>query len=148
MLKAKDIMEKDVITFSLETDIILAAKILIENSINGAPVVDENGVLVGILCQSDLITQQKNIKMPSIFTFLDGYIPLTSFKKFEKDIKKITALKVKDAMTKDPVTVDPDTDISHIAMFMVDKHFHTLPVIYNGKLVGIVGKEDVLKTFL
>ncbi len=148
MLTAKDIMKKDVITFSLETDIVPAAKTLIDNSINGAPVVDDKGVVAGILCQSDLITQQKNIKMPSIFTFLDGYIPLTSLKKFEKDIKKIAAIKVKDAMTKDPVTVDPDTDIGHIAMLMVDKHFHTLPVIDNGKLVGIVGKEDVLKTFL
>ena len=148
MLTAKDIMEKDVITFSLKTDIVPAAKTLVDNSINGAPVVDDNGVLVGILCQSDLITQQKNIKMPSIFTFLDGYIPLTSFKKFENDIKKIAAIKVKDAMTKDPVTVDPDTDIGHIAMLMVDKNFHTLPVIYNEKLVGIIGKADVLKTLL
>ena len=148
MLKAKDIMEKDVLSFSLETDIVPAAKMLIDNNINGAPVVDDKGVVVGILCQSDLITQQKNIKTPSIFTFLDGYIPLTSFKKFENDIKKIAAIKVKDAMTKDPVTVDPDTDIGHIAMLMVDKNFHTLPVIYNEKLVGIIGKVDVLKTLL
>ncbi|WDN88560.1 hypothetical protein BuS5_01528 [Desulfosarcina sp. BuS5] len=148
MLKAKDIMKKDVIFFSLETDIVPAAKSLIDNNINGAPVVDDMGVVVGILCQSDLIAQQKNIKLPSIFTLLDGYIPLTSFKKLEKDIKKIAAIKVKDAMTKNPVTIDPDTDVGHMAMLMVDKNFHTLPVIDNGKLVGIIGKEDVLKTLL
>ena len=147
MLTAQDIMEKNVISFSPETDIVPAAKTLIEKNINGAPVMDDNGLLVGILCQSDLITQQKDIKIPSIFSFLDGYLPLASFKKFENDMKKITALKVKDAMTKNPVTVDPDTDIGHIAMLIVDKNFHTLPVIHNKKLVGIIGKKDVLKIF-
>ena len=148
MLKAQDIMEKNVISFFPETDIVPAAKTLIEKNINGAPVMDDTGVVVGILCQSDLIAQQKNITIPSIFTLLDGYIPLTSFKKFEKDIKKIAAIKVKDAMTKNPVSIDPDTDIGYIAMLMVDKNFHTLPVIDNGELVGIIGKEDVLKTLL
>jgi CBS domain-containing protein len=148
MLKAKDIMKKDVIFFSPETDIVPAAKTLIDNKINGAPVLDDKKVVVGILCQSDLIAQQKNIKIPSIFTLLDGYIPLTSFKKLEKDIKKIAAIKVKDAMTKNPVTIDPDTEIDRIAMLMVDKNFHTLPVVDNGKLVGIIGKEDILKTLL
>ncbi len=148
MLTAKDIMQKDVIFFAPETDIVSAAKTLIENNINGAPVLDNKGAVVGILCQSDLIAQQKNIKTPSIFTLLDGYIPLTSFKQFEKDVKKITAIKVKDAMTQDPVTIYPDTDVGHIATLMVDKNFHTLPVISDEELVGIVGKEDVLKTIL
>ena len=148
MLKAKNIMKKDVIYVSPQTDIVHAAKILIEKNINGVPVMDDEGTLVGILCQSDLIAQQKNIKIPSLFTLLDGYIPLASFKKFEEDIQKIAAIKVEDAMTKNPVTINPGTDIGEIAMLMVDKNFHTLPVLYNEKLVGIIGKKDILKTLL
>jgi CBS domain-containing protein len=55
---------------------------------------------------------------------------------------------VEQAMTPKPVTVDPDTDIEDVARLMVDKNYHTLPVLDGGKVVGIVGKEDILKTLL
>jgi len=103
---------------------------------------------VGILCQSDLIAQQKKIPIPSLFTFLDGFIPLTSLKKIEKSIQKIAAITVRNAMTKNPVSVHPDTDIEEIAALMVDKGFHTIPVEDKGKLVGIIGKEDILQTLV
>jgi CBS domain-containing protein len=47
-----------------------------------------------------------------------------------------------------PVTVGPETDIEDIARLMVDKKYHTLPVMEGDKIVGVVGKEDVLKTLL
>jgi len=148
MLKVKDIMTKRPVTVSPETEISQAARLLLENRINGVPVVDEAGRVVGILCQSDLISQQKNLPIPSLFTFLDGYIPLTSSKQIEKEARKIAAITVAQAMTPDPVVVGPETSIQAVAALMVDNNFHTLPVVDEGELVGIVGKEDVLKTLL
>ena len=148
MLKVKDIMTREPITVSPQTEIASAAKILLENRINGLPVVDDSGKLVGILCQSDLVAQQKNIPIPSIYTLLEGFIPLTSIKRIDKEVEKIAALKVEQAMTPDPVTVGPETEIEDVARLMVDKKYHTLPVVENGEIVGIVGKEDVLKTLL
>ena len=103
---------------------------------------------MGILCQSDLIAQQKSIPIPSLFTLLDGYIPLTLLSRLDKEVEKIAATKVDHAMTPDPTTVTSDTDIDKVAALMVEKNYHTLPVVDGGKLVGIVGKEDVLKTLL
>lgn len=148
MLKVKEIMTRNPITVSPQTEIAAAAEILLEKRINGLPVIDDSGKLVGILCQSDLVAQQKSIPIPSVFTLLDSFIPLTSLKRIDKEVKKIAALKVEQAMTPDPVTVGPETDIEDVARLMVDKKYHTLPVIENGKIVGIVGKEDVLKTLL
>jgi CBS domain-containing protein len=148
MLKVKDIMTKEVISVSPETEIVTAAKILLENRINGLPVIDPFGRLVGILCQSDLVAQQKAIPVPSVFTLLESFIPLTSIKRIDKEVEKIAALTVKQAMTPNPVTVDPETDIEDVAKLMVDKKYHTLPVMEGDKLVGIVGKEDVLRTLL
>lgn len=148
MKTAKEIMTTAVITLSPETGIIEAAKLLLEHSINGAPVVDHDGRVVGILCQSDLVAQQKQIPLPSLFTMLGGYISLTSTKHWDKEVRKIAALTVTDAMTPDPVTIAPDTPLDAIAGLMVDKNLHTLPVVENGRLVGIIGKEDVLKTLL
>jgi CBS domain-containing protein len=148
MLKVKDIMTKEVISVSPETEIANAAKILLEKRINGMPVMDAFGRLVGIICQSDLVAQQKAIPVPSVFTLLESYIPLTSIKRIDKEMEKIAALTVKEAMTLEPVTVSPETDIEEVAKLMVDNKYHTLPVVEGGKVVGIVGKEDVLKTLL
>ena len=68
MLKVKNIMTKELITVSPETEIVHATKLLLENRINGVPVTDETGKLVGILCQSDLIAQQKKLAIPSFPT--------------------------------------------------------------------------------
>ncbi len=148
MITAKDIMTREVITISPDTEIAQAAKLLLTNRINGVPVIDDAGKLVGILCQSDLIIQQKNIPIPSLFTLLDGFISLTSSKKLDKEVEKIAATKVADAMTPNPVTVNSDTGIEDVAALMVEKSYHTLPVVDAGNLVGIVGKEDVLRTLI
>jgi CBS domain-containing protein len=147
MIKAKDIMTSNPVTITPDMEIVNAAKTLLENRINGVPVI-EKGKLIGILCQSDLISQQKRFPMPSIFTFLDGFIPLQSNKDIEKTVKKIAATVVRDAMTPDPATVTPDADIEEIAGLMIDKNFHTIPVVKAGKLVGVIGKEDILKTLI
>ncbi len=148
MLKVKDIMTRELITVSPETEIVHATKLLLENHINGIPVTDETGKLVGILCQSDLIAQQKKLPTPSFFRLLNGLIPMTSMKQIEKQVQKITATTVAQAMTKNPVTVQPDTSIEEVAALMVDKNFHTIPVMDEGKLVGILGKEDILRTLI
>ena len=69
-------------------------------------------------------------------------------KSLEKEAQKIAATTVGDAMTPDPVSVAPDTSIETLAALMVNSNFHTLPVVEDGKLVGVVGKEDVLRTLV
>lgn len=148
MIRVRDLMTADVITLTPDTEITKAARVLLDNRINGAPVVDDNNRLLGILCQSDLIAQQKRFPVPTLFTILDGYIPLSSTRQIEREVRKIAALTVSEAMTPDPVTVGPDTELEKVAGLMVDKNLHTLPVVEGGRLVGVIGKEDVLKTLL
>jgi len=148
MITVRDIMTTNLITVTQDMDIAGAAKILLDNRINGVPVVNDSGQLVGILCQSDLITQQKKLPIPTLFTFLDGLIRLTSMKQLEKQVGKIAALTVSEAMTPKPVTVKLDTRLETVAALMVDSNFHTLPVVEDSNLVGVIGKEDVLRTLL
>ena len=148
MRTAQDIMTREVITINPEADITEAVKILLDKGINGLPVVDDAGKLVGILCQSDLVRMQKNLPIPSLFTLLDGFVPLSSSALLEAEVKRIAASKVSDAMSTKVVTVPPDMTIDEIAALMVDKKFHTLPVTDKGRLLGIVGKKDVIKTLI
>ncbi|WP_272699895.1 CBS domain-containing protein [Desulfovibrio sp. Fe33] len=147
MLTAKDIMTTECITFTPETDITVAARTLLEKKINGAPVMEGDEV-VGVLCQSDLVAQQKKVTLPSFFTLLDGVFPLSSHDELEREMTKVAALKVGDAMTPAPTFVHPDTSIEDVATMMANEKLYTLPVVENGKLKGVVGKEDVLKTLL
>ncbi len=148
MQTARDIMSTEIITVTPETEIAQAARLLLDNRINGLPVVDTQGRLVGIVCQSDLIVQQKRVRVPSLFTFLDGYITLTSTRHFEREVEKIAASQVRQAMTPDPASVSPDTAIEDVATLMVEKNYHTLPVVADGRLVGVIGKEDMLRTIM
>ncbi|MDD5722961.1 MAG: CBS domain-containing protein [Syntrophales bacterium] len=148
MLKAGDIMTKKVIVVHPETEIVQAARLLLEHHINGLPVVDQGGRLEGMICQDDLITQQKKIPLPSYFILLDSLIPLTSQKDLEKALKKMSAVTVAEAMTPNPITVDPETELEEIATLMVKHNIHTVPVLDKGTLVGIIGKEDILKTLM
>ena len=148
MVRVKDVMTTDVITVSQDMEIAKAARILLEKGINGVPVIDADGKLVGILCQSDLVAQQKAFPLPSVFTLMDGLMPLTSIKRLEKQIEKIAAATVGEAMSPEPVTVSPQTSIEEVASMMVDKNYHTIPVMEDHMLVGVVGKEDILKMLI
>ncbi|MHC1728465.1 MAG: CBS domain-containing protein [Syntrophobacteraceae bacterium] len=148
MLRAKDIMTREVLTVTPETEVADIAKLLLERHLNGVPVVDEKDNIVGIVCQSDLIAEQKKVSLPSFFNLLDSFIPISSTRKAEKEVQKITAMKAADAMTPDPVTISPETALDEIASIMVNRNYHTLPVTEDGKLVGIVGKEDILRTLV
>jgi CBS domain-containing protein len=148
MLRAKDIMTKEVITVYPDTEITHAAHLLLHNHISGLPVVDKEGRLKGIICQSDLIAQQRKIPLPSFFILLDGTIPLTSSRHIAKEVKKMAAITVAEAMTPKPITVDPEAALEDIATVMVKHNIHTLPVLDDGRLVGIIGKEDILRTLM
>jgi CBS-domain-containing membrane protein len=148
MRKAKDIMTRDVITVELDMEVVHAAKLLLDHHINGLPVVDKEGNLKGIICQSDLVVQQRKVPLPSFFIMLDSFVPLASPRNIEKELKKMSALTVRKAMTTNPVTIGPDTDLEDIATLMVKHTIHTLPVVEQGKIVGIIGKEDILRTLI
>jgi CBS domain-containing protein len=148
MLKAKDIMTREVITVDPETEIVQTANLMLEKHLSGLPVVDKEGHLKGIICQSDLMAQQRKIPLPSFFILLDSPIQLTSSQQIENEIKKIAAIKVSEAMTPDPLTIDPEASLEDIATLMVKHKIHTVPVLERGWLVGIIGKEDILRTLM
>lgn len=148
MRTARDIMTPDPITIGPEATIAEAVKVLLEKKFNGLPVVDEDGRVLGVICQSDLVAQQQHMEVPSVFTLLGGFVPMPGWKKAEESFMKMSALVVREAMTPDPVTASPDTPIEDLASLMVKNKFYSLPVVEGGKLVGIIGKEDILRTLV
>jgi len=144
MLKAKDIMTKEVISVKPETTIEELARLLMKQQISGAPVVDDKGKIVGIVTENDLISKNSRLHIPTILRLFDAYIPLGT-SKMESDIRKMAASTVEDICTKEIITVDEEASVEYIATIMTEKRIHILPVVREGKLVGIIGKKDMIK---
>ena len=144
MIKATDIMTREVITVSEKTTLEEFARILIENHISGTPVIDRDGDLKGIATENDLINRNRKLHIPTILRLFDAFIPLGN-SRLEEEIKKIAASHVHDIMTREVVTINQDTSLEDIATVMMEKNIHLLPVVQGGKVVGIVGKKDLIK---
>jgi len=148
MLKAVDIMTKEVKTVTEETSVRDLARILTENRIGSVPVVDADGKLIGIVTESDLIEQDKNLHIPTVISLFDWIIYLESEKKFERELKRMTARTVGDIYTRDVITIAPSTPVSEIADTMSNRKIHTLPVVDEGRLVGIVSRIDIIRSMV
>ncbi len=144
MIKAKDIMSSAVITVSPGTTVEELGRLFIERGISGVPVVDEQQKLFGVVTENDLIKRSGGFHIPTIIRLFDAFIPLGA-SSMEKEIQRMSASKVSEICTRTVITVDPEASLQEIATIMSEKGVHHLPVVSSGKLVGIIGKADVIK---
>jgi CBS domain-containing protein len=146
MLSAKELMSTDVITVTGTTPVQELAKILSDNKISGAPVVDDQGRVIGVVTESDLIDQNKIVHIPTVVAILDSFLFLESPGKMEKELKKMTGILVEDIFADQVITVQQDTPLDEVATLMAEKKVHTLPVLDGEKLVGVIGKSDIIRS--
>ncbi|MCF6187656.1 MAG: CBS domain-containing protein [Desulfobulbaceae bacterium] len=146
MKKAQDIMTTEVITANASMPVKELAKLLFEHHIGGMPVYDDDKKVIGVVTESDLIDQNKKVHIPTVVAILDSFIFLESPEKLEKDIKKMAATIVGDICSRELVSVQPDTPLDEVATLMAEQQVHTLPVMDDDKLVGVIGKSDIIRT--
>ena len=145
MKTARDIMTKNVVTVRKDQPISDLSQLFIKNHFNGVPVLDDAGKVAGVVTQGDLIEQNKNLHIPTVIALFDAVLFIDSEKKFESDVKKLTGSKIEDIYNKNAITVSMDVGLNEITTLMADKDIHTLPVLDGDKLVGIIGKKDVIR---
>lgn len=150
-MKIEDIMNKDVITCAPGDSLSHLANLFKENHISGLPVVDK-GKVVGLVSETDLLKLFKmpefsnELWLPSPFEIIE--IPIRNLVQIEETKKALENLKlrpVKDIMTKDVHAISPQDDLEDASSIMVKYKINRLPVIDNGKLVGIVARSDILR---
>jgi len=144
-IKAKDIMTEKILSVRPETTVKEVAHFFLQHKISGAPVLNENNELVGIVTEGDLIFRDANVHLPTVVTIFDSIVYLESPHKYEHELQKIVGGQVADIMTRDIITITPDTDLQEMATIMHEKKRHLLPVLEEGRLVGIIGKADLVR---
>jgi CBS domain-containing protein len=112
---ARDIMTHKVYTTRPETSVQEVAQLLSSQRISGTPVVDDKGQIVGIVTEADIIG------------------------KVDRE-----GLHVADIMCRELITVDEETAVSEIASLLTERRIKRVPVVHNGKLVGIVSRADIV----
>ena len=126
------IMTKDLITLSLNDSLYSAEKRMKVNHIRHMPVVDGDE-LIGLVSLADL----------QRVSFIDAYS-----KEGTEDTPVYNMLSIRDLMIKNPLTASPKTTILEVSKLLASKEFHSLPVVDDGKLVGIITTTDLLHYFI
>lgn len=146
MKKAKDIMTTDVITVHPKDNVEKLARLLLEHKISGLPVVDDDGKLVGVVSEGDLVFQEKQVRNPFYVVLFDSPIYLERPKRFIEDVKRAVAREVGDLMSSSPYTVGPEATVQTVATIITEKGVNRVPVVDpNGKLVGIISRQDIIR---
>ena len=143
---ARDIMTPEPVTVGPEVSVTEAAKLMVERHIGALPVVD-GGVLLGLVTEGDLIMSDVRLQFPTYIHLLDGFImypPATT--RFEHELKKAVAARVKDVMTAEPITVQASASVEDVATLLVERDVSRVPVLDDDVLVGIITKSDVVRS--
>ena len=155
-MNARDIMTADVETVAPDDDVGQVLTRLAKADFNGFPVVDEDGTLVGIVTQGDLVglfqSHDRTLWIPIGFPpFLESltYGFDLSWDELDVGIDMVrnAGKPISDVMTTDVVTVAPDDDLDTVLALLADEErdINRLPVVEDGTVVGIVARQDVLR---
>lgn len=140
-MKAKDIMTDRVVTVSPQHSVRHAAQIMLDHGISGLPVIDDEGGLVGIITEGDLL---RRVELGSA-GLVGALRSPDQVRQHARDYIRSHSWKVGDLMTENVIVIDEETPVGRIAALMEERHVKRLPVMRNDTLRGIVSRADLLR---
>lgn len=139
------IMRTDVPTVSLDDSIPFIAKTLVDNKLTGVPVV-ENDKIIGIITESDIITREANVDVPTPVPFLDAIFMADAGPDFEDELRRVLAVDARQLMSSPVYNIRSSATLAQVATLMIDRHINTVPVVdEHMNLVGIVSRADIVR---
>ncbi len=144
-------MKSPVITVNPDDTLADVARILSENRISGAPVVDEEGSLIGIISEKDLIakSQTLNVRVSyDIFGWISPQASVRDMARFTKGLAALGDMAVREVMTSRVLTVSPAESLENAAKLIAKRNVNRLPVVDGSRLVGIISRADLLRAIV
>jgi CBS-domain-containing membrane protein len=139
-MRVQDVMTSDVITVGRDASVQKAARLMVDHGVSGLPVVDAEGAVIGIVTEADLIVRQAAPRArhwwEQLFADPDA---------LARDYQKAAGTIVGEVMTTAVMTVSPDLRVDTAARILVDRGVRRLPVVRDGRLVGILARADLVK---
>ena len=146
----RQVMTTDVLTFRPADTVETAARALSERQLGGAPVVDDDGTVVGLIEDDDLIVQDTRLHFPTVISIFGAYLELpSSVRHFEADLRKAVGATVGDVMDADAPTCRPDDTLETVATALHDRNSSRMAVVDDdGRLVGLVSRGDLVRAIV
>jgi CBS domain-containing protein len=141
-MRVAEVMQPDPVTVQPGASIKDAARLLVEHGISGLPVVDAEGRVVGVLSETDLLFKEKGEPDPP------GWLERLLNPFLLREREKFEARTVGEAMTAPAETISPRSSVASAAKVMLGAGVTRLPVVRDGKLVGIVTRADLVRAFV
>jgi CBS domain-containing protein len=139
-VRIEEVMTRDVTVVSPDTSLREVARLLSERGISGVPVCDGTGRVVGVVSEGDILAKEEGLG-------LDVRSPLAWLVDDGRDRSKAAAVTAGEAMTAPAIVVRPREQVSQAARRMVERGVNRLPVVEDGRLVGIVTRADLVRAF-
>jgi len=141
-MNASDVMVRNVITIGPKALVSEAAKLLSENDISAVPVIDEQGNVAGILSEADLMRREEIGTEKKHYGWLEAVMPATML---AEEFAHSHGKKVEEVMSKHVVSAKADTPLGEIATLLERNRIKRVPIIEQGKIVGIVSRANLVQ---
>jgi CBS domain-containing protein len=145
MMTVRDAMTRSVLTVPLIAPLREVAQVLVDNGISGVPVVDVDGTVLGVVSEADLLVKEQG---PGAIR----HRPLARFlgesRKVRAQVLKLEAITAAEAMTSPAVTISSGRPIHDAAEIMTTRRINRLPVVDDGRLVGIISRADLVRAYV
>lgn len=137
-MNVRDIMTRNPITIEPDAAVGTAIDLMVERRIRHLPVVDQAGTVVGVITDRDL-------RSAALAPALEEYLSESARRRLREIGTTLEALRVRDAMTPRPITTSPEVTARQAAAIMLEHRIGSLPVVENGRLVGVLTDRDAVK---
>ena len=146
-MKARELMSSPAITVGPETKIQDVARTMRDAHISGVPVINDDGVLLGVITELHLIERSAPVKQPRYLAVLSGMIPvsLDEYREYREQVKLVLATNAEELMDDDPAAIGPETELDAILAIMSEPEVTMLPVIEHEKVIGVVTRTDLVR---
>lgn len=143
-MKVREIMDPKFVVLNPSMTYEDVFKTLFNNNISGAPVIDDDGRIVGIVSEKDLF----RLLFPYYSSYYNNPELYVSYEERESKVNEIKNTKVEVFMNRDFVKLSPEDAVLRAGALMLAKHVSRLPVVENGQLLGMVWRRDIYRTIL
>ena len=145
MMKVRDVMTHSVLSVRREAPLKEVALVLVDHRISGVPVVDVDGAVLGVVSEADLLMKERGADAVR-------HRPLARFlgesQESRTQLAKLAAVTAGEAMTAPAVTIESGRRISEAAALMIARRVNRLPVVDDGRIVGIVTRADLVRAYV
>jgi CBS domain-containing protein len=140
----REIMRTDVPIVAPEDSVARVSRVLSDSNLPGVPVV-EDGAIIGIVTDKDIIQREANISSPTVVPFLDAFFVLDAGRDLDDELHRVLATSARDLMTEPVINIRDSATLEETATVMLDMGVSVLPVLDDANaLVGIVSRHDLV----